>query len=103
MLMRYGLAPAVFIGYERIAYFGIEDPSLRITFDMNLRYRLTDLTPGAGSAGEPFAKEDLVIMEIKFPSSAPLWLAQLLSEMNIYPGSFSKVGTCLKEKIVKGA
>ena len=31
-------------------------------------------------------------MEIKLPGAAPLWLARLLSENDIFPTSFSKYG-----------
>ena len=36
-------------------------------------------------------------MEIKIPGAAPMWLAHLLSELRIFPTSFSKYGTCYKD------
>ena len=33
----YQTVPKVFIGYDRLAFAGIDDPQLRITFDTNLR------------------------------------------------------------------
>ena len=38
----YHTAPRVFIGYDRLAFAGAEDPRVRITFDGNLRWRDTD-------------------------------------------------------------
>ena len=35
----YDIVPKVFIGYERVAYFGKEDASIRVTFDQNIRWR----------------------------------------------------------------
>ena len=40
------------------------------------------------------------IYEIKTPAAAPLWLAHTLSELAIFPVSFSKYGTCYKEHIL---
>ena len=99
MFKRYSLEPKVLIIYDRIALFGIEDPSLRITFDSNLRYRTEDLDLSKGSHGELFEPEDFYIMEIKFPQSAPLWLTRILDELKIYPGSFSKIGTAFKNYV----
>ena len=39
----YGARPRVFITYDRLAFAGIDDPELRITFDTNLRWRDTAL------------------------------------------------------------
>ena len=38
-LHMHALAPRVFLAYERTAFFGKQDPSLRLTFDEALRYR----------------------------------------------------------------
>ena len=101
MLKRYRLEPKVLVMYDRLALFGIEDPSLRITFDSNLRYRTEDLDLTHGSFGELFEPEDFYIMEIKFPQSTPLWLVRILDELHIYPGSFSKIGTVFSNNIFK--
>ena len=39
----YQTVPKVFIGYDRLAFAGIDDSQLRITFDTNLRWRDTDV------------------------------------------------------------
>ena len=43
--------------------------------------------------------EDFFIMEIKFPGTSPLWLVDILNELKIYPGSFSKIGTVCRTRI----
>ena len=43
---------------------------------------------------------DTVLMEVKIPGAAPLWLAHLLSELRLFPTSFSKYGTCYREHIL---
>ncbi len=93
MKERYGLRPAAFIAYDRIALAGTEDPELRVTFDTNLRYREDRLDLRKGDDGYPLLDSDTVLMEIKIPGAAPLWLARLLSENGIHMTSFSKYGT----------
>lgn len=91
--------PAVYIGYDRMALLGREDDGLRVTFDHNLRFRTDKLTLSAGDSGQLILPENPVIMEIKMPAAAPLWLAHLLSENGIAPASFSKYGTYYTTKI----
>ena len=45
-----------------------------------------------GSVGEAVIPEGMTLMEIKIPGVMPLWMAQILSDMQIYPTSFSKYG-----------
>jgi hypothetical protein len=94
-------SPKAFIGYERIALAGIEDPDFRITFDRNIRYRLHDLDLRLGDYGSPVTGEDTCIMEVKIKDSIPLWLTKILSQNGVYPGSFSKYGTCYEQHIAR--
>ena len=94
LLRTWQPTPKVFIGYDRIACTGREDPQLRITFDQHLRWRTDRLTLDAGDDGAPVLPQETIVMEIKFLHSMPLWLAQLLSRMQLYPTSFSKYGAC---------
>lgn len=92
MLAQYpDLQPRVYVGYDRTAYADDED-GLRITFDENLRTRTYDLDLSLGAHGTPLLAPGQVVMEVKFPGSAPLWLAHMLSECGIFPTSFSKYG-----------
>lgn len=97
---RYNTFPRMFIGYDRIAYFGKEDKNIRLTFDENLRWRDCDLDLSLGDYGKPLMSEDKVLMEIKIPGACPLWLAHTLSELNIFPISFSKYGECFINNIL---
>ena len=93
---RLPLKHKVFIGYDREAYAGIkgiENPELRVTFDTNLRYREDRLDLRKGDDGYPLLDSGKILMEIKIPGAAPLWLARLLSENDIHMTSFSKYGT----------
>lgn len=102
MVRRYGLRPAAFIAYERDAYTSPSDPGFRLTFDSNIRYRLTDLDLRAGSHGTLLREPGFRIMEVKTEGNSPLWFTKILSELKIYPGSFSKIGTCYREVIIPG-
>ena len=101
---RLDLQAKVFIGYDREAFAGtegVEDPELRITFDTALRYREDRLDLREGDDGLPLLPEGQVLMEIKIPGTAPLWLAHLLSENGIVSSSFSKYGTYYKNIVLK--
>lgn len=96
----YQPKPKVFISYDREAYAGIEIPDLRITFDTNLRWRDTELDLRRGNYGQPLLADDKVLMEMKIPGSVPLWLAHLLSDLEIFPGTFSKYGEYYKKNVL---
>ncbi len=91
-MQSYHAVPKAFIGYDREAYAGKEQPDLRVTFDTNLRARDWDLCLRSGDYGELLLPQDQILMELKIPDSAPLWLARLLSENGVFPSSFSKYG-----------
>lgn len=63
----YSAVPKVFIGYDRLAFAGIEQPELRITFDTDIRYRTTELDLRLGDHGALILPHDEVLMEIKLP------------------------------------
>ncbi len=100
-LQTHEVSPKAFIACEREAWVDREEPELRITFDRNLRWRDTDLHLTAGSGGEPLLPDGEVLMEIKIPGAAPMWLAHLLSELEIFPTSFSKYGTCYRQDLLE--
>lgn len=89
---RMNLKPCVFVGYDRIAMYGIEDKELRITFDTNIRYRGEDIDLRLGDSGKLLVGRGNYVMEIKCAGSLPLWLTDILAKEKIYPTSFSKVG-----------
>lgn len=98
----YGdIRPRFYISYDRCAFFYKETSDIRITFDKNLIWRDTDLDLSLGSYGHSLLPEGYTLMEIKVPNTVPLWLANLLSELKIYPRSFSKVGTAYKTMLGK--
>ena len=97
-----GLRPAMVLCYDRIAYCGVEDPELRITFDTDIRYRTDDLDLTHGSQGEGLMDDDKYLMELKISDSMPLWLSHALDKLQIYPGSFTKYGNAYKKLLIDG-
>ena len=94
--------PRAYIACDREAYVLRDEPELRITFDENIRWREHELDLCSGSHGSPILPEGHVLMELKIPQSAPMWLARLLSEHSVFPVSFSKYGTCYRENLING-
>ncbi len=96
------VCPRVFIACDREAYRAKDDGELRITFDRSIRWRGTALDLTLGDCGEELLDAGQVLMEIKIPEAAPLWLAHMLSEDGLFPQGFSKYGTCYKTNLIKG-
>ncbi len=94
----YQLKPNYYIAYDRESYVGVDDSGLRITFDTNLRSRREDLALEYGDAGKRFFDDDIYIMEIKTLNALPLWLSKTLSDLNIYPATFSKYGSIYQKE-----
>lgn len=97
----YKPVPKAFIACEREAYHAKSDHDLRVTFDRNLRWRNTELEICAGAHGEPLTEPGQVLLELKIPDAAPLWLCNILSDTSVFPVSFSKYGTYYKNHILE--
>lgn len=91
-LDRYPARPKVFIRYERTAFFGKNDPELRVSFDKNIRTRREEIHFAGGDYGAGLFPDGRILMEIKCNGHVPLWLCRLLSAMKIYKTNFSKYG-----------
>ena len=95
-----GLKPMVYIAYDRVALYGLENADLRLTLDENIRFRTDDLQLSSGADGRQILPEGRVLMELKIPEAMPIWMGELLDELQIYPASFSKYGTAYSEFIL---
>lgn len=100
---RSGMAPKVFLSYEREAYAPVENSEtpegFRITLDTNILARRSDLSLRSGICGDQVIDKDTTVMEVKIPkeSAMPLWLAHCLSRNEIIRSSFSKYGRYYQE------
>ncbi|MGN0601824.1 MAG: VTC domain-containing protein [Oscillospiraceae bacterium] len=95
------IAPAMFVSYERIAFVGVDNQNLRITFDKNITYREHELSLDKGVWGTKLLNEGERVLEIKIPGAMPLWLAEILDDLKIYPTSFSKYGRAYLQTVNK--
>ena len=93
------LMPAVFLSYEREAFFGREDSGFRITFDENILARTEDISLASEVGGTPLLPRGMSLMEIKCFGGMPLWLTAVLSEQKINKASFSKYGNAYRQMI----
>ena len=75
------LRPAVMISYDRIAMAGITDPELRITLDLR-----------EDNKGQQILEPNQFLMEIRVSKAMPLGLSRKMSQLGIFPVSFSKYG-----------
>ena len=98
---KYNLKPNMYISYERYSYMAKEDENFRITFDTNIKARDYDLKLDKGDYGLDVLGENVYLMEIKALGSMPLWFTNALSELEIYPMSFSKYGKVYQNKVLK--
>ena len=92
MMKKYSLFPKVFVGCKRKAFVSFDDSNLRITFDCDIVSRYENIELENGYFGNRIIPKNTYLMEIKIQNAMPLWLAHILSEKQIFPQSFSKVG-----------
>ncbi|MBR3306167.1 MAG: polyphosphate polymerase domain-containing protein [Lachnospiraceae bacterium] len=92
MIKYYRLRPDTFMAYDRRAYVVKEDEDIRFTIDERIRSRKTELKLDKGDAGRELLPSGMALLEIKAPGALPLWFTDILSELKIYSGSFSKYG-----------
>ena len=99
----YGeLKPAVFLSYEREAFYSLDGSEFRVTFDENILARNTDMDLCSEVYGTSILPEGKVLLELKAPGAIPLWLTDFLSKNKIYKTSFSKYGTAYQTMLFKG-
>ena len=97
----YGdLRPAMFLSYEREAFYERDGGDFRVTFDDNILCRQTDLSLCSEPYGHSILPLNRVLMEIKCPGAIPMWMVRLLSEKKIYKTSFSKYGTAYIDTVL---
>lgn len=94
LMKKYKPEPKVYLAYDRLAFAMRGFPEVRLTLDGNIRSRFYDLTLSSDDNAELLDTgiSDYRIMEIKSDGAIPLSLARILSQLKIYPTSFSKYG-----------
>lgn len=92
-----GLAPKMFISYEREAFYDTDDDSFRVTFDRHILWRTDDLSLTKGAYGREVLSAGYSLMELKVGAALPLWMVSVLSRHRIYQTSFSKYGKAYQD------
>ncbi len=102
MRMYQDLEKSMYLSYYREAYQGIEDSTLRVTFDSEVTARTSDVELTSDIYGESILDLNLVVLEIKTLFGFPNWLNEFLSKNKIYKTSFSKYATAYKNLVLNG-
>lgn len=92
-----GLVPKMFICYDREPMFATDESGIRITFDKNILYRTDNLRLDTKITGTPILDDGMCILELKTGPALPIWISEILTELKIYPASFSKYGVAYKK------
>lgn len=96
------LRPVMFLGYEREAYAGMDDPQLRVTFDRNIVYRTGNIQLRRSTEDRKLIEDGKVLMEVKSTGAIPLWMTHFLDRNRIYRTSFSKYGSAYMNEYEAG-
>ena len=99
-----GLRPAVYLSYEREAFYSKDGSDFRVTFDDNIFARQDRLSLTEEPGGNALLPQGMVLMEVKTSGAIPLWMTRYLTENKIFKTTFSKYGTAYQTMIFdKGA
>ncbi len=90
-----GLAPMMFVAYDREAYYAADDHEFRMTFDRAVRCSWTDLKLDGQDVGHVLTPAHTSLLEVKCAAGMPLWLVDFLSRERIFKASFSKYGAAV--------
>jgi hypothetical protein len=91
------LVPAMYIAYNREAFFAKENHEFRMTFDQDITYRNYDLNLESDIYGDKLLEDGQILLEVKTGVGFPIWLKDYLSANQLYKTSFSKYGNIYKE------
>jgi SPX domain protein involved in polyphosphate accumulation len=92
--------PLVLIRYKRQAFEGDSENKVRVTFDRELAYCVTNRPQvrlgGRGWQRNPYTMGG-VILEIKFTDRYPAWLSQMVKYFSLEAQSISKFGSSIMD------
>lgn len=98
---KYNLTPAMYLSYDREAFYQKNDRDFRITFDSNVIAREYDLNLDSKNYGNKILEDGKYIMEVKTLGAMPLWFVKILDNLEIMPCGFSKYGEAYTQLILK--
>lgn len=97
--------PKVLIRYTRQAFENTDENRVRVTFDRQLCYKVTDKPEVrlGGSGWQPnILTNGNVVLEIKFTGTYPAWLARMATHFNLRARSVSKFATSIEQACALG-
>ena len=97
----FRLEKKVVVSYIRQAFIARDGFPLRVTFDMNVRYRKNDFTLERKSTDKHVIMPNHIIMEIKYTSYLPSWIVYMLQKYNCEVRTFSKYCTAMEQVLVE--
>jgi hypothetical protein len=88
--------PLVLIRYNRRAYEDDSETRVRVTFDRQLSYKITNQPEVVlGGSGWQRVPINGVVLEVKFTSKFPAWLTRMVRCLELQQQSFSKYVNCI--------
>ncbi len=97
-VLKNGLHPLVLVVYNREAFFGKYDRSLRITFDKNLRSSIRpELENLFTEEHIKYSLTNKFILEVKFIDVFPSWMKLIIKSLGLQLQSTSKYTICIDE------
>lgn len=92
--------PVILVRYRRRAFEGDSNNRVRVTFDRELAYKVTNRPEvrlnGSGWQRNPFNVNG-VVLEIKFTGHFPAWLSEMVKSFNLRQRSISKYASSIKD------
>ncbi len=97
--------PKVLIRYTREAFENTSENRVRVTFDRDLCYKITD-KPEVRLGGSGWQRNSLTngcsVLEIKFTGTYPRWLSRMAALFNLEARSVSKYATSIEQACTLG-
>lgn len=97
------LRPYTLVRYDREPYFSTVDDYVRVTMDTRIRAQVMERAsfsaPERGWRALDHGKmqrESLIVLELKFTTQVPLWLHNIVEQLDLTRRSFSKYGGSIK-------
>lgn len=96
-----GLAPQVFLAYDRDAFYEAGNRDLRMTYDRRVRARWDNPKLDDVSGTRQLLADGLSILEVKTSRAIPSWLALALEDVGARRGTWSKYGTACRARLAR--
>ncbi len=96
-MARWLAQPVIWVRYRREAYVGIYNRDIRITMDRALVCSPPGNAPGLVPVSSWLPVESrMVVLEVKFDESFPVWVARLIQRFRLQRRSYSKYGNSIR-------